>query len=91
MDLTWVSSNSKRTTQTSQIIGPSKLGGKPSRQILVQEIINMEPQLSMTPAPHCYGESEPSDNENDRHNDKVEVEEEDGEYEKDGQQSQPVN
>ena len=31
MDLTWVSSNSKRTTQTSQIIGPSKLGGKPSR------------------------------------------------------------
>ena len=41
----------------------------------------------MTPAPHCYGESEPSDNENDRHNDKVEVEEEDGEYEKDGQQS----
>jgi len=38
----------------------------------------MEPQLSITLASYCYGESEPSDNENDRHNDKVEVEEKDG-------------
>jgi len=35
MDLTWVPSNYKRTTHTSQTIGPSRLGGNTSKQILV--------------------------------------------------------
>jgi len=48
IELTWVLNNSKRTTQTSQAAGPSRLGGNASRQILVQEIINIKPQLGMT-------------------------------------------
>ena len=39
----------------------------------------MEPQLNMTSAPYCHGESKPSDDKDDRHIDKVKIEEEDRE------------
>jgi hypothetical protein len=48
IELTWVLNNSKRTTQTLQAAGPSRLGGNVRRQILVHEIINIKPQLGMT-------------------------------------------
>jgi hypothetical protein len=47
IELTRVLNNSKRTTQTSQAAGPSRLGGNARRQILVHEIINIKPQLGM--------------------------------------------
>jgi len=71
MELTWFSSNSQRTTQVSQIVGPSRLGGNVSRQVSVQEIINIEPLLGMTFAPYCYGGSEPSNNEDEHHINRV--------------------
>ena len=41
----------------------------------------MEPRLGMTYASYFYGESKPSDNEDDHHIDRVDVEEEDGDTE----------
>ena len=71
MELTQFPSNSQRTTQASQTAGPSRLGDNANRHVLVEEIVNMEPQLSMTSTPYCYGESKPSDDEDKRHIDKV--------------------
>jgi hypothetical protein len=51
IELTRVLNNSKRTTQTSQTAGSSRLGGNARRQILVHEIINIKPQLGMTSTP----------------------------------------
>jgi hypothetical protein len=43
----------------------------------MQEIINMEPLLGMTSTTYCYGQSEPSDDENEHHIDRVVVDGED--------------
>jgi len=51
IELTRVLNNSKRTTQTSQTAGSSRLCGNARRQILVHEIINIKPQLGMTSTP----------------------------------------
>ena len=77
--LTWIPSNSQRITQALQTTDPCKLGRNASRQILVWEIVNIEPQFGMTFAPYYYGESKPCDDEDECHIDKFEVEEEDGE------------
>jgi len=71
MELTWFSSNSQRTRQVSQIAGSSRLGGNVSRQVSLWEIINMEPLLGMTFAPYCYKGSEPSDDEDEHHINRV--------------------
>ena len=71
MELTQFPSNSQRTTQASQIAGPSRLGDDANKQVLVEEIVNMKPQLSMTFALYCCGEFEPSDDEDKCHIDKV--------------------
>jgi hypothetical protein len=46
-----------------------------------QEIVNMEPRLSMTFAPYYYGESELSDDENEHHINRVMVDKKDGDAE----------
>jgi len=56
----------------------------------VHEIVNMESQLGMTYAPYCYEEFIPSDDEDDYHIDRVEVEEED-EEDVDAKLVEPVN
>jgi len=84
MELTLVPSNSQRTTQTSQAASPSRLDGNASRQISLQEIVNMKPQLSITSASYCYIEPKPSDDEDDSHIDRVEAEKENREDCKDG-------
>jgi len=50
MELTRVPSNSQRTTQASQAAISSRLDGNASRQVSVQEIVNMKPQLNITSA-----------------------------------------
>jgi len=50
MELTRIPSNSQRTTQASQAAISSRLDDNASRQVSVQEIVNMKPQLSITSA-----------------------------------------
>jgi len=57
IELTWFLSNSQRTTQTLRTNDPSRLYGNDNRQVSVLEIVNIEPQLGMTSASYCYGES----------------------------------
>jgi hypothetical protein len=84
MELTRVPSNSQRTTQASQATISSRLDGNASRQVSVQEIVNMKPQLSITSASYCYIESKPSDDEDNNHIDRVGVEKENTEDCEDG-------
>lgn len=56
----------------------------------MQKIVNMEPQSDMTSAPNCYGESKQSENKDDHHINRVEIEEEDGDNE-DVELIEPVN
>jgi hypothetical protein len=47
----------------------------------VQEILNIEPWLSITSTLYCYEEYKPIDGEDDRHINRIEVEEKDGDTE----------
>uniref|UniRef100_B9ND13 Uncharacterized protein n=1 Tax=Populus trichocarpa TaxID=3694 RepID=B9ND13_POPTR len=71
VEITWRTLQTKRTTQVSQIAGPSRFGGNVNRQVSVQEIVNMKPLLGMTFAPYCYGGFEPSDDEDEHHINRV--------------------
>jgi hypothetical protein len=77
IELIRLPSNSWKTTQASRATDLSRLGGNASRQISVQKIIHIKSQLCMTSTSYCYRKCESSDDEDNRHINRVGVKEED--------------